>query len=321
MKKIFYITPVTFTGAILFLTTGCNKSDVISTTSGAPTAVTKYAKYSSATEATLFGHVNANGIPTTVTFEYGTTTSYGSTVTAYQNPVKGNYLQHVSADISDLTPDSAFYFRVKAENSYGTTYGNQISYNTKIADVDGNNYNTVTIGTQEWMAENLKTTKYLNGDPIPSDLTDNEWVNTTSGAFKISSDIYGNLYNAYAVADTRKICPVGWHVPSASEWDELLIYLGGEDNAGGPMKETGTSHWFEPNVGATNESGFTALPAGLTHPFDGTVESVGSNAVWWSSSKQDIWYWTVQCSFASTYAVRTEDKMNEGHSVRCIKDK
>lgn len=130
-----------------------------------------------------------------------------------------------------------------------------------ITDADSNTYNTVTIGSQCWMAENLKTKTYLNGDPILSNLSGSEWTNTTSGAYQISSDIYGNLYNAYAVADERHICPAGWHVPSASEWDELLIYLGGEENAGGSMKETGTSHWLDPNVGATNESGFTALPA------------------------------------------------------------
>jgi uncharacterized protein (TIGR02145 family) len=185
-------------------------------------------------------------------------------------------------------------------------------------DADSNVYTSVTIGRQIWLVENLRTTKYLNGDSIPN-LSDGEWIGTTSGAFKISSNIYGNLYNAYAVADPRKICPAGWHVPSASEWDELLIYLGGEVLAGGPMKESGTSHWFEPNVGATNESGFTALPAGLVNS-DGSTISIGSNAVWWSSSKEMKWYWTVQCSFASTDAVRTEWEMYSGLSVRCVND-
>ncbi len=136
-------------------------------------------------------------------------------------------------------------------------------------DADGNVYSSVTIGRQIWLVENLKTTKYLNGDPILSNLRGSDWTNTASGAYQISSDIYGNLYNAYAVIDGRQICPAGWHVPSASEWDELLTYLGGEENAGGPMKESGTSHWLDPNEGATNESGFTALPAGFTQEFPG----------------------------------------------------
>jgi uncharacterized protein (TIGR02145 family) len=189
-------------------------------------------------------------------------------------------------------------------------------------DADSNAYTSVTIGSQIWLIENLKTTKYLNGDPIPSDLNAFQWTNTTVGTCKIGSDIYGNLYNAYAVADKRKICPAGWHVPSASEWDVLLIYLGGETNAAGPMKEAGTTHWFDPNVGATNESGFTALPAGLYHPPYGNedVQSIGMNAVWWSSSKEMQWYWTVQCSFASTDAVRTEWDPYDGLSVRCIKN-
>jgi uncharacterized protein (TIGR02145 family) len=193
------------------------------------------------------------------------------------------------------------------------------SDSTVAIDADNNVYNSVTIGTQVWMKENLKTTKYLNGDPIPTNLSASEWISSTAGAFAISSDIYGNLYNAYAVADSRKICPEGWHVPTASEWDELLNYLGGEALAGGPIKESGTSHWLDPNVGATNESGFTALPAGLINPY-GDIISVGLNAVWWSSSWDMQWYWTVQCSFASTDAVRTEWEKNGGLSVRCIKD-
>jgi uncharacterized protein (TIGR02145 family) len=191
--------------------------------------------------------------------------------------------------------------------------------NPVATDADGNIYKSVTIGKQIWLVENLKTTKYLNGDPIISNLRGSDWTNTSSGAYQISSNIYGNLYNAYAVEDGRQICPAGWHVPSATEWDELLNYLGGEDNAGGAMKESGTSHWLDPNEGATNESGFTALPAGFVSIYGDTV-SVGSNTAWWSASKENKWYWTVQCSFASKNAVRTQWNIEDGLSVRCVKD-
>ena len=187
-------------------------------------------------------------------------------------------------------------------------------------DADGNFYKSVTIGKQIWLVENLKTTKYLNGDPIVSNLRGSEWTNTSSGAYQISSNIYGNLYNAYAVEDGRQICPAGWHVPSASEWDELLIYLGGEENAGGPMKESGTRHWLDPNEGATNESGFTALPAEICKHMWMIMFQLVHNTAWWSSSKENKWYWTVQCSFASKNAVRIQWNMRIGLSVRCVKD-
>ncbi len=191
--------------------------------------------------------------------------------------------------------------------------------NPAAIDADGNGYSSVTIGRQIWLAENLKTTKYLNGDPILSNLRGSDWTNTASGAYQISSNIYGNLYNVYAVEDGRQICPAGWHVPSVSEWDELIIYLGGEENAGGRMKESGTSHWLDPNAGATNGSGFTALPAGFVSIYGDTI-SIGSNTAWWSSSGENEWYWTVQCSFAGKEAVRTQWNIEDGLSVRCVKD-
>jgi trimeric autotransporter adhesin len=123
MKKTYCINPIIFTVIILFLATDCKKSDPLTYTSGVPIASTTYATISSLTGATLFGHVNANGLSTNVTFEYGTTTNYDNTVTAYQSPLEGTYLQHVSADISGLTTLMTYHFRVKAENSFGTVYG------------------------------------------------------------------------------------------------------------------------------------------------------------------------------------------------------
>jgi uncharacterized protein (TIGR02145 family) len=216
--------------------------------------------------------------------------------------------------ISEFSSDSIYNQSVKVSDSLE---------DPAAIDADGNVYTSVTIGKQIWLVENLTTTTYLNGTPILSNLRGSEWTNSTSGAYQISSDIYGNLYNAYAVADERKICPAGWHVPSASEWDELLIYLGGEENAGGPMKESGTSHWLDPNVGATNESGFTALPAGLITEggwAPGSLFSVGSNAVWWSSSVTERWFWAVYCSYGHTQCFSMQYEMNTGLSVRCIKD-
>jgi len=141
-----------------------------------------------------------------------------------------------------------------------------------VTDVDGNVYHTVEIGTQVWMVENLKTTKYRNGDLIGT---------TTPATLDISSEAtpkyqwafegnesnvntYGRLYTWWAVTDIRGVCPTGWHVPTEDDWITLTTYLGGEDVAGGKLKEAGTTHWWAPNEGATNSSGFTALP-GYVH--------------------------------------------------------
>jgi uncharacterized protein (TIGR02145 family) len=323
MKKVIWIYQIFLTIIIVFLAAGCKKEEITGDIEYKVThwPIVKALDVTNIKDstATLNGTVYTYGLSTTITFDYGTTESYGSTATACQSPVRGDNFIYVSADISGLAPGTPYHFRVRAENALWTNFYSRDMEFAFPSDADGNSYNTIAIGRQIWLVENLKTTTYLNGDPISSNLSDDEWITSTFGAFKASGDIYGNLYNAYAVADERKICPAGWHVPTASEWDELLLYLGGEDYAGGPMKESGTNHWLDPNVGATNESGFTALPSGFVSRY-GNIISIGSNTAWWSSSKEGVWYWTVQCSFASTYAVRTEWEMYDGLSVRCMKD-
>src|SRR6478736_1024516 len=157
----------------------------------------------------------------------------------------------------------------------------------KVKDVDGNVYSTIKIGTQTWMKENLKVTRYNNGDIIPTGLSDVSWATATSGAVTIynnddgNNKVYGKLYNWYAATDPRKIAPQGWHIPSTEEWEALISFLGGE-SAGGQMKESGLAHWTIPNSGATNISGFTGLPAGLR--YGGTFSDLGISGIWWSSN-------------------------------------
>lgn len=135
-------------------------------------------------------------------------------------------------------------------------------------DIDGNIYHTVIIGNQIWLAEDLKTTKYNDGTPIPLVTGNAGWINlSTPGYCLYDNDItnretYGALYNWFAL-QTGKLCPTGWHVPSDEEWTVLTDFLGGESIAGGKLKEAGTVHWDTPNLGATNESGFTSLPGGF----------------------------------------------------------
>ncbi|MCP4090659.1 MAG: hypothetical protein GY746_12865, partial [Gammaproteobacteria bacterium] len=195
-----------------------------------------------------------------------------------------------------------------------------------VTDIDGNTYNTVVIGTQEWMAENLRTTKYQNGDAIPNVTEGNEWVYLTTGAFcwydndNQHENIYGKLYNWYAVADNRNICPTGWHMPIDAEWTVLTDYLGGDIIAGGKMKEVGTTHWSSPNEGATNSSGFSGLPGGYRN-YNGNFTSLGFSGNWWSATEDDAstaWYRYLDYYLANVF--RFYNGKEDGLSCRCVRD-
>jgi uncharacterized protein (TIGR02145 family) len=206
-----------------------------------------------------------------------------------------------------------------------------------VKDIDGNIYRAVTIGTQVWMAENLKVTHYRNGDAIPN-VTDNAaWESLTTGAYcEYDNDLnnvatYGRLYNWYAVNDSRNIAPEGWHVPTDAEWKQLEMYLGmsqteadavdwrGTDE-GGKLKESGTIHWLNPNTGATNESGFSALPGGWRYYY-ATYYGIGSNAGFWSSTESSSSSaWFRYLSSASSGVNRGYYDKQIGFSVRCVKD-
>ncbi len=238
------------------------------------------------------------------------------------------------SSITGLTPGTVYYVRAYATNNIGTGYGSQQTFTTTsdglsgtVTDIDGNVYNTVTIGTQVWMAANLKTTKYRNGDQIPNVSNDVTWAALITGAYCYYNNdaptykaTYGALYNWYSVADSRNIAPTGWHVPTGAELLILETFLGGEGVAGGKLKETGTTHWQSPNTGATNSSGFTAFPGGSRFG-SGTFESIGSNGSWWSSSESDASYAHFR-GLGYNYAYfsyRYANKM-DGISVRCVRD-
>ena len=198
--------------------------------------------------------------------------------------------------------------------------------NGTATDIEGNTFKTVKIGDQVWMAENLKVTHFRNGDPIPQISDDSQWYDLTSGAYcnyendSGKVEVYGRLYNWYAVNDSRKIAPMGWHVPSDAEWQTLIDYLGGNEVAGGKLKETGTEYWIEPNTGATNESGFSALPGGFRDAY-GNFNSIGGSAWFWTataSSENDAWYWML--SYAQANAVHEPYSKRSAYAVRCIKD-
>lgn len=211
-----------------------------------------------------------------------------------------------------------------------------LSYGS-MTDQQGNVYKTIVIGNQEWMAENLKTSIYRNGEAIANVMDNTQWANLTTGAwcyFNNDSQYecpYGKLYNWYAVADPRNVCPTGWHVPTDAEWNVLTGYLDPSYNpnaegtqsttAGGKMKSTGLQYWFDPNQDATNESGFSGLPSGVRTFSNGTFMNIGSGESWWCSTSYDLnksWYRTI--SFQQANIGRFYSNKKQGNALRCLRD-
>jgi uncharacterized protein (TIGR02145 family) len=208
-----------------------------------------------------------------------------------------------------------------------------------VTDIDGNVYKTVKIGTQVWMAENLKVTHYRNGNAIPNVTDDATWTGLTTGAFCVYDNYiynvatYGRLYNWYAVGDSRNIAPTGWHVPTDAEWKQLEMYLGMSQaqadapglrgtTEGGKMKEAGMTHWLSPNTGATNESGFSGLPGGnRVYYYRSYYGGIGGCARFWSSTEYDssfAWYRCLGYDGSGVY--RYDGEKQIGFSVRCVRD-
>ena len=246
----------------------------------------------------------------------------------------GSGSDNFTSNISSLTANTTYYLRAYATNSIGTAYGNTNilkTYTGTVTDYDGNEYYTVTIGTQIWLAENLNTTHYRNVDEIPNVITTSAWVSLNTGAYcnydndVNNSTIYGRLYNWYAVNDNRKIAPAGWHIPSDAEWTILINYLGGDTLAQNKLTEAGTLHWnwYNSNKNATNESGFTALPGGSRYYYIASEEFLGISvlAEWWSSTMYDFSYaWSRALDNSQHIVSRNQQHRYLGFSVRCVKD-
>ena len=261
-------------------------------------------------ESTVFLKITVNGVEHYYSkgFTFESNKQYNFAIS-----VNKNSLSVVSNSVSEWTPD-------------GNVYSTKEEAINK--DIDGNIYTTVKIGTQTWMKENLKTTKYRNGDPIGT---------TTPATLDITAETapkyqwayagnvsnvatYGRLYTWYAATDSRSICPTGWHLPTDAEWTTLTTFLGGETIAGGKLKETGTNHWISPNTGATNSSGFTALGGGYRID-GGAFSAFGSYGAWWSSTENNtlsVWhrymYWSV------SDVNRSYSSKSHGLSARCLRD-
>jgi uncharacterized protein (TIGR02145 family) len=199
------------------------------------------------------------------------------------------------------------------------------NYAQTVTDIDGNVYNTVTIGTQRWMKENLKVTHYRNGDIIPNVTDGTNWIGLTTGAYcyyvndsSYFAPIFGALYNWYAVNDNRNIAPEGWHVPDTNEWRTLISFL---NNNGGHMKDTSTINWESPNLCADNSSGFSSLAGGFRYYSAGIFGALHEFAVFWSTNPDTgAFAWHCFNGYLQCNAPIVHTQMIMGLSVRCIKD-
>jgi uncharacterized protein (TIGR02145 family)/uncharacterized repeat protein (TIGR02543 family) len=248
---------------------------------------------------------------------------YGTLATAPTAPTKTSYV--FAGWYSDQALTSAFLFSTPI-------FANKTLYaKWEIRDADGNVYTEVTIGTQVWMVENLKTTKYNDGTGIPLVPDSSTWVYATSMSYPAFcwflndsttyKNPYGALYNWYSI-NTGKLAPFGWHVATDGEWNVMISSLGGATTAGGKMKESGLAHWQSPNTGATNSSGFTGLPGSFRYDQGTFVIPFGVTGMWWTSTEDAYNPHAIFYSLGSdaanvgTYHIGK----GEGHSVRCIRD-
>ena len=309
-----------------------------------------------ATLTTLaIGNITANSATSggSITSDGGTpVTQRGICWATTQNPttanntaVAGTGTGSFTADLTGLAANTTYYVRAYAINTAGTVYGNQLSFTTSqipvnpgsVTDASGNTYPTVTIGTQVWMAENLRTTKYRDGSDIPVVTDNTQWANNwTPGGTEpmmcwynndqatYTANKFGALYNWYTLNPltngNKNVCPTGWHVPTDAEWTTLTTFLGGESVAGGKMKSTGTQYWISPNTGATNSSGWSGLPGGLRGG-NGSFASISNNGYWWSSTETYTTRdWSRALVYGSGDVFRDYNSKAFGFSVRCVRD-
>ncbi len=334
------IIGVSFLIFVFFFSCKKDDNDTKDVTKG-PVATTNEATNVGQGWATLNGTVNPNNSITVAYFEYDTATLFNNKIEAVPDTINDHNITTVKAQLTGLLPGTTYRFRLVAINSEGTSTGSEKTFTTTtpvhfeinfnpditygtVTDINGNIYRTVNIGTQEWMAENLRVEKLNDGTAIQFLPDASSWSSTESGLpayswYNNDSIGYGALYNWYAVS-TGKLCPVGWHIATDEEWTILTDYLGGQELAGGKLKEKGTAHWQEPNTGASNESGFSALPAGYRH-FSGYFNGIGKYGYWWTStesSENEAFLRTMSYGFPNID--RSSSSKKSGMTIRCVKD-
>jgi uncharacterized protein (TIGR02145 family) len=323
-KRRISISIVIMIAMLPIITSSCKKDQA-----GIPTLTTTAVTNITQNTATSGGNITDDG-GAAITIQ-GVCWSTNQSPTIADNKTTGSTgLGTFTSNITGLENDITYYVRAYATNRAGTGYGNSVSFIAgTVTDIDGNLYHTVTIGTQVWMVQNLRTSRYNDSTAIPLVTDDAAWAALTTPAHCFYNNdnesfmnSYGALYNWYAVS-TGKLCPSGWHVPTDNEWYTLTTFLGGTEVAGGKLKESGTSHWKSPNSGADNSSGFTGLPGDFRNSslHNGLFYSIGNHGAWWSSSEgvsNSGYAWRVGYDVSSVYI--GDFSADLGLSVRCIKD-
>lgn len=263
--------------------------------------------------------------------------------TANSKAVAGAGMGNFTAGIIGLTGTTTYYVRAYAINSAGTAYGNEVTFTSSGSNIqsnpgagvtfDGYTYASIVLGNgQEWMAENLRTSVYANGDTIANILNNSEWLVDTMGAWAYYNNTaqyenpYGKLYNWFAAIDPRNVCPTGWHVPTDAEWNTLIGYLDPNFDpnaltqsqiAGGYMKTAGSQYWQGTNPYGTNQSGFSGLPGGARSP---DFWALGTEGYWWSSTEYVSASWIRKLTYANGDVYRDAVNTDNGFSIRCLKD-
>jgi uncharacterized protein (TIGR02145 family) len=333
-------------GVFLLHATGCKKEEDKGVPDLTTTAVTNITQNT----AKSGGKINSDG-GSTITAR-GVCWGTGQTPTiSGKKTVDGSGIGTFTSNISGLSANTTYYVRAYATNSSGTSYGNTISFTTQQGSIgnsftdsrDGNVYKIVTIGNQVWMAENLRFLPSVVGPGTGSQTTPYYYVygynGTNVNEAKATSNYtnYGVLYNWVAAMNgassstsnpsgVKGVCPAGWHLPSNAEWSQLINFLGGETIAGGKLKaigtvELGTGLWNSPNTGATNETGFTALPGGRRSN-SGSFNDIGRFGNWWTTTsdlfESQAWYRTMSYDHTGLGALNGFKEL--GFCIRCIKD-
>ena len=319
-------------GIFLIILTACKDKNDDNQIEQIPILTTNNATSITSTTAICTGHINYDGgFPITAKGVCWSTLPLPTI--SNNNTNDGTGIDDFTSTLTNLSINTKYYVRAYATNRLGAGYGNQISFTTlqgnagTVSDIDGNVYHTVGIGTQIWMVENLKTTKYNDGTTIPLITDGTTWSNLSSPAYcwynndsVTYKNTYGALYNWDAI-HTNKLCPLGWHIPTDSEWVVLIKHVGGDTTAGGKLKEAGITHWSVPNTGATNSTYFYALPGGYRNGNLGSFVGIKDNGFWWSSSESNASEsWCRIIYFSSDDIFRENIKKTSGFSVRCLKD-
>jgi uncharacterized protein (TIGR02145 family) len=321
-----------------------NQITVTTLSTTLPTVTTTVLSLITGTSATSGGNVTNDGGATISSRGVVWSTSPNPTIALTTKTLNGTGTGSFISNLTGLSINTTYYLRAYATNSVGTAYGASVTFTSAffitgsgVTDVDGNNYPTIILGPQEWMAENLKTTKFKNGILIPLVSDSISWSGLSNPGMcwvqnQISNkSIYGGIYN-WETVNTGSLCPIGWHVPNNSEWKTLEIFLGMPvleadqngprgltSNIGGKLKSTSTL-WFSPNIGASNQSGFSALPGGRRNN-DGSFAAVRNSGFWWSSTEADPEAALLRhVDFDAQYCSNYGYYKRTGTSIRCLKD-